>query len=336
MINIETPYLLYLGDAKNLVQAKTAAGIAYFRPDQCTGYCRLPNAEAKIDNLPELSIEKAKEKGAKTFVIGLANQGGFIPENWIEDIISAIKLDFNIASGMHERLEDVKVIAEHAKTYNVKLYNVRHYSDSLPVGNGTPRLGKRILTVGTDCSTGKMYTALKIQEEMQKRKLKSDFVATGQTGILVSGKGISIDAVAADFISGTAEHLSPSNQETDFYIVEGQGSLYHPSYAGVSLGLLHGSQPDYIVMCHDYSRKHIRHLKNYSLPDIKDCIKTNLEMGKLTNPNIKCIGISVNTSSIGDEESKIYLSKLEKEIGLPATDPCKFGVTKLVDSICPN
>ena len=130
--------------------------------------------------------------------------------------------------------------------------------------------------------------------------------------------------------------MSPSNQETDFYIVEGQGSLYHPSYAGVSLGLLHGSQPDYIVMCHDYSRKHIRHLKNYSLPDIKDCIKTNLEMGKLTNPNIKCIGISVNTSSIGDEESKIYLSKLEKEIGLPATDPCKFGVTKLVDSICPN
>ena len=336
MINIKKPYLLFLGDAESLLYAKTAAGIAYFRPEQCVGYCSLPGSKAVLENLPKLTLEQAKEKGTGTFVIGVANDGGYIPENWVKTIITAIELGFDIASGMHEKLETIDMIANCAKKNNVNLHNVRHYDGDLSVGTGIKRSGKRILTVGTDCSSGKMYTALKLDEALKERGDVSNFIATGQTGILISGSGISIDAVPSDFISGVVEYLSPATDDNHYSIIEGQGSLYHPSYAGVSLGLLHGSQADYIIMCHDASRHNIKSLNHYKLPNIMKCIETNLQTGSITNSKIKCVGISVNTSALSDEETNMYISQLEKETGLLVTDPCKFGVDKLIGKICEN
>ena len=265
-------------------------------------------------------------------MIGVANSGGVIPDNWINAILEAITIGFDIASGMHTKLEEVPLIKEYAQKYQVNLHNVRHYNEELFIGKGAKRAGTRILTVGTDCSSGKMYTSLVIESALKHRGLEAEFIATGQTGILIKGNGVSIDAVPADFISGMIEYMTPAC--TGYQIIEGQGSLYHPSYAGVSLGLLHGSRADYIIMCHDPLRKHIRHIKEYNLPDISECIKTNLELGKLTNPNIKCAGISVNTSQMNESDTLQYIDKLSQETGFSVTDPCKFGVKDILDKIC--
>ena len=332
MIEIKTPYLLFTGEAENQVQAKTAAGINHFKPEKSIGYYSLNNNLELFSNLEHLSIKAAYEKGARTFIIGVANSGGIIPDNWLKAILEAITIGFDIASGMHTKLEDIAIIKEYAQKYQVNLYNVRHYNAELFIGKGSNRAGTRILTVGTDCSSGKMYSSLVIESALKKKGLEAEFIATGQTGILIKGSGISIDAVPADFISGMIEHMSPACN--GYQIIEGQGSLFHPSYAGVSLGLLHGSQADYIIMCHDPLRKHIRHLADYNLPNILECIETNLNLGKLTNPNIKCAGITVNTSQMNEVDTVKYIEKLSEETGFAVTDPCKFGVDNIINNIC--
>ena len=175
-----------------------------------------------------------------------------------------------------------------------------------------------------------MYTTLTLHRELKKAGKKSHFIATGQTGIFIDGNGISIDNVAADFISGSIEMMTPDIPDDEIYIIEGQGSLFHPSFAGVSLGLIHGSAPDYLILCHDPARKHMRNVPNYQLPDIKLCMKTNLEMSRLTNSNTKFIAISCNTKSMEEKEAKRYLQSLENKFNLPATDPYRFGVSNII------
>lgn len=334
MIELQKPYLLFLGDAENRISAKTSIGIAEFKPENCLGFCKLPEGKVVIENLPELSIADAKAKGAKTFIVGLANSGGFVAENWIPHILQAIAAGMDIASGLHKKLEDVPAIKEAAKKHGVKLFNARFSPQDLKTGKAQKRTGKRILTVGTDCSVGKMYTSLVLEKALNKAGKKANFVATGQTGILISGSGISVDAVVADFISGAVEMMTPDIPENDFYVIEGQGSLYHPSFAGVSLGLLHGAAPDYIIMCHEPNRAHMRGLPHYKGVDLKTCIEANLQMGAITNPNIKCIGISCNTSAMTEDEAKDYLKKIAQEFNLPATDPFRFGVAEFVNVLC--
>jgi len=334
MITLKTPYLLFTGDAQNRVNAKTATGIADFKPENCLGYYGLPEATLELDNLPKLSIKDAAAQGAKTFVIGLANSGGFIADNWVPAILEAIELGLDIASGLHKKLEDVPEIKNAAEKHGVSLHNVRHCTTELVTGSGNKRTGKRILTVGTDCSVGKMYTALVTEKALNNAGKKAHFVATGQTGILVAGSGIAIDAVISDFISGAVEMISPDIPEDEFQVIEGQGSLFHPSFAGVSLGLLHGSSADYIIMCHDPSREHMRHLPDYPVVSLKECIERNILMGSLTNPNIKCLGIACNTSSMPEADAKAYLEKISNELNLPATDPFRFGAESLITELC--
>ena len=334
MIDLKTPYLLFLGDVQEADKAKTAIGIATFSPEKAIGYYSMVDADINLNNLPKVkSIAKAKELGAKTFVIGLANHGGFIDPIWIPSILEAIKAGFDIASGLHKKLEDIPEIKQKSEKYGVNLYNVRHTDKDIPTGQGIKRDGIRILTVGTDCNVGKMYTTLHLERTLKTKGKKTKFVATGQTGILVSGYGISIDAVPADFISGAIETMTQDIEKDQYCFIEGQGTLYHPSYAGVSLGLLHGSAANYIVLCHDPSRDHIRKLPDYSIPDLQECIDLNIMMGSLTNPNIKCIGISCNTSAMSEDEAKIYLDKISKELGLPATDPHRFGVDNILEEL---
>ena len=332
-MNIKHPYLMFLGDAQDHLAAKVGDGVAKWRPEWCIGQFRLPNCKADL-GLLDMTLEEAVAAGCKTLVVGVANRGGIIAENWRATLAVALDLGLDIASGLHNRLADIPELAERAAANGRQMFDVRHPVEGFSVASGIKRTGKRVLGVGTDCSVGKMFTALALEKEMKARNINCSFRATGQTGIFIAGSGVSVDAVVADFISGAAEVLSPDNIDPNHWdIIEGQGSLFHASYAGVSLGLLHGSQADALIMCHVAKRDHMRGLPDYQLPDIMDCIKTTENLGQRTNPNCKVIGISVNSSMLNDDEANSYLQKLENETGLVAIDAFRHGAARLVDQL---
>jgi uncharacterized NAD-dependent epimerase/dehydratase family protein len=331
-MQINPPYLLFLGDAPDQLAAKTAQGIAYWRPQWCLGQLRLPGCKADL-KLTDMTIEEAAEAGAKTLIVGVANRGGVFSAIWIDTLSEALERGMDIAAGLHTRLIDVPRIKETAARSGRELFDVRHPTRPYPLGTGARRPGKRLLTVGTDVSSGKMYTALAMEKEARARGIKADFRATGQTGIFIAGDGASIDAVVSDFVSGCVETLSPANDADHWDMIEGQGSLFHASYAGVTLGLIHGSQPDALIMCHEPTRAHVRGLPHFKLPDLKDCMEANLAAACLTNPAVKCIGFSFNTSQMSAEDAERVLKETEQRFGMPAVDPVRQGVAKLVDRL---
>jgi uncharacterized NAD-dependent epimerase/dehydratase family protein len=331
-MSIAHPYLMFLGDAPDQLAAKTAQGVAYWRPDWCIGQLRLPGCKADL-RLPDMSLEQAKLAGVKTVIVGVANRGGLISESWTGVLKQALEMGMDLASGLHKKLSDVPALAEAARKLGRNLFDVRHPTQDFAVGSGKKRRGKRMLAVGTDCSIGKMYTALAIEKEMRQRGMKADFRATGQTGIFIAGSGVSIDAVVSDFVSGAVEWLSPENDVDHWDLVEGQGSLFHASYAGVTLGLIHGAQPDALVMCHEPQRPHMRGLPHYQLPDLQVCIDANLAAARLTNPAVKLAGFSFNTSGMDAAGAERALQDCAQKFGLPAVDPVRSGVGPLVDSL---
>ncbi len=328
-MSIEHPYLLFLGDAADQLAAKTAQGIAHWRPDWCLGQLRLPGCNADL-GLADLSLEQAVEAGARTLVIGVANRGGVISEAWVAVLEQALRLGMDLAAGLHNRLADVPSLAATAEQHGRRLFDVRHPAREFEVANGRKRAGKRLLTVGTDCSVGKMYASLALEKEMRAQGLNADFRATGQTGILIAGDGISVDAVVADFIAGSIEWLAPANDPDHWDVIEGQGSLFHASFAGVSLGLMHGAQADALVLCHEPTRSHMRGLPDYALPGLKDCLEANLAAARLTNPAVAAVGVAVNTSQMAEGTAGGLLRQIEDDLGLPATDPFKDGVAPIV------
>lgn len=325
---IPQPYLLFLGDVTDPLAAKTARGIQVWRPEQCVGESRLPGCTVSL-GLEQLDIATAVARGAKTLVLGTANAGGYLPQHWMDTVRAAIKAGMNVASGLHHRLADEPELVALAQTHNVELFDIRHMRPKLSVGSGKKRSGKRVLTVGTDCSVGKMYTSLALEAAMREIGLKADFRATGQTGILVAGEGIAIDAVIADFIAGAAEALSPANDDDHWDIVEGQGSLFHPSYAGVSMGLIHGAQPHWLVMCHEMGRPHMRHLPHAPMVSLADCVEANLRAARVTSDSVQLAGFAINTSNASEEEARAYCQQVSAEFGVPATDPVRFGIADI-------
>lgn len=331
-IQLSAPYLIFLGDVSSMAYAKTALGVVQWAPESCVAQLRFP--DCNIDaGLPDMSINEAVAAGAKSLLIGSAPVGGAIQANWIPTLLAAIEAGIDIVSGLHTKLDDYPELRDAAKQNNVRLIDVRVPPAELPIGNGQARSGKRLLTVGTDCSVGKKYTALAITQALKDKGVDCDFRATGQTGVMIAGSGMPIDAVVADFIAGAAECLSPANNRDHWDIVEGQGSLFQPAYSGVSLGLLHGSQPDAIVVCHDPGREHIIGCPQHSVPAVQTCIETNLQLGRLTNPNIHCVGVSVNTSTIPADKRAAVLSQLQAETGLPCVDPLVEGVETIVQKL---
>jgi len=278
-IRLDAPYLIYLGDVPDSHHAKTGAGIAYWRPELCIGQMRSPGCPVDL-MLPEMSTSDATQAGAKTVIVGVAPMGGQIPAHWIPQLLEFADAGLNIAAGLHSRLASIVELVAVAETSGAQLIDVRVPPAGLPVGDGRPRSGKRVLMVGTDCAVGKKYSALALHRELVRRNVKATFRATGQTGILIAGEGLPIDAVIADFISGAAEALSPDNDDDHWDVIEGQGSLLNPGYSGVSLGLLHGSQPDAIVLCHDAERTHIDETgASYPIPELDEVIDDALRMG---------------------------------------------------------
>ena len=331
-MTIRRPYLMFLGNAPDQLAAKTAQGIVQWRRDWCVGQMRLPGCKADL-GLPDLSLDPAVAAGVATVIVGVANRGGVLGEDWVPLLVDALGRGLDLASGLHQRLSDVPLLAAAAARHGRQLFDVRHPTREFAVGTGARRPGKRLLTVGTDCSIGKMYTALALEKAMRARGLAADFRATGQTGIFIAGSGVSIDAVVADFISGAVEYLAPAAAPDHWDLIEGQGSLFHASYAGVSLGLLHGAQPDALVMCHEPTRRHMRGLPGFPLPSLEDCIAANLQAARLTNPAVRCVGIAINTAALDEAAATRLLSETADRMGLPAVDPLRTGVDAIVDRL---
>jgi uncharacterized NAD-dependent epimerase/dehydratase family protein len=326
------PFLLYLGKPADDLAIKTARGLAYWRPEWCIGQYRDPGCRLTL-GLPDMKPVQAKAAGVNTMVVGTASAGGVMPRETIADIIAALETNLNVAAGLHQKLRDNADIVAAAKRNGRVLFDAREYTQRIPVGTGRRRPGQRLLTVGTDCSVGKMYTTLALERSMRKRGIRADFRATGQTGILIAGSGVPVDAVIADFISGAAELISPAREDGGWDLIEGQGSLFHPSYAGVSLGLLHGSQPDTLVLCHEPTRQHMRGLPDCPLPDLARCLEANLIAARLTNPDVKAVGVALNTSNISEQEARTACREIGERLGLPCEDPVTMGVESIVDNL---
>jgi len=328
-MSIKTPYLLFLGDGE---RAKTAQGIAHWRPERCAGQIRLAGCTADL-GLEELSIAEAARRGVPTLVIGVAPHGGQLPPAWVDLIVEALVAGLDVASGLHTRLALDPRIAEAARANGRQVFDVRHASHGFPIATGLPRLGRRLLTVGSDCESGKMYTSLALEAEMRRRGWAVDFRATGQTGILIAGSGVAIDAVVADFIAGAAEWLAPANGDAHWDVIEGQGSLFHPAYAGVTLGLVHGSQAEALVLCHDAARRNVIGFPSYPLPSLSECIEAYERAARLTCPRSRCVGLSLNTSKLAPAEAEAYLARAEASTGLPCVDPVRGSAARLVDAL---
>lgn len=327
---ISSPYLLYLGDSTDELSVKTSRGIAVWRPELCVGEFRGAGCTVTL-GLPCLDFAQAVAAGAKTFIVGVANRGGVMGPEAVRHAVAALQAGLDVASGLHDRLTSHPEIRAAAMAANRQLFDVREPPRHLAVGNGQPRPGRRLLTVGTDCSVGKMYTTLALERELRRRGVDADFRATGQTGIFIAQAGVPIDAVVADFISGAAEWISPARHDGAWDLIEGQGSLFHPSYAGVSLGLLHGAQPDAIVLCHEVGREHMRGLPGRVLPDLKTCLEANLEAARLTSPGVQAVGVALNTSRLSHEDAIRVCQDTEALIGLPCQDPIAMGVDRIAD-----
>ena len=332
-VALPQPYLLFLGDTVEPGYAKTAFGLRDWAPELCVGEFALPSATVTA-GLRKLSPEQARAEGARSLVVGVANSGGFIAESWVPALLGALEAGLDIVSGMHSRLGDVPGLSDAARRLGRRLIDIRTPPAGIPVGTGIRRSGKRLLTVGTDCALGKKYTALAIARAMRERGMEVDFRATGQTGIMIAGRGIPMDAVISDFAAGAAEMLSPAAPDDHWDVIEGQGSLLHPGYAGVSLALLHGSQPDVFVVCHDPTRERMLGDEAFAVPSVDEIIDITVRLGSRTNPAIRAGGISLNTAMLSEDDARDLMERESARLGLPVADPMRGGAEfeRLVDA----
>ncbi len=329
---LRKPYLLYLGEARLPTDAKTACGLRDWCPDDVVGEWSLPTATVSV-GVPRLSPAQAAERGAGSLVIGIAPVGGMLPTSWLPDLEDAIDNGLDIVSGMHTRLTSFPALVRASAARGVRLHDVRHTDAVFPAATGRKRSGMRVATVGTDCALGKKYTALALTNTLRARGARATFRATGQTGIMIAGTGIAIDAVVADFIAGAAEQLSPDNDADHWDVIEGQGSLFHPAYAGVTLGLLHGSQPDAFVLCHDPSRTTIEYYPDFPMPELRDALQQYTQAARVTNRAVRCVGISINSSSLSDNAWRAYAGRVSDELGVPVCDPLRGGLDPIADRL---
>jgi uncharacterized NAD-dependent epimerase/dehydratase family protein len=329
-IRLRKPYLLLVGDTTDIVDAKTGLGIVHWRRNDVSGQLRFSQSAVSLD-VPDMDLDTAVAEGVGSIIVGVAPLGGAVPEAWWKVMRQAAAAGIDVVSGLHSRLSDDAEIVACAESSGASLIDIRVPPAGLPVGDGKKRTGKRILTVGTDCAVGKKYSALSLHAAFEAAGLKSTFRATGQTGIMIAGEGIPIDSVVADFVPGAAEMLSPDNDPDHWDIIEGQGSLFHPAYSSVSIGLLHGSQPDGIVVCHDVAREALSGWEHFAVPDIDDVISLNELVARRTNPAARCVGICVNTSTLSDGDRSAYLEGLREQHNLPAVDPLIDGCGSIVE-----
>jgi uncharacterized NAD-dependent epimerase/dehydratase family protein len=331
-VKLRKPYVVFMGDVTDPASAKTGFGLRDWCRADLVGQIRTDAAAIDL-GLAELTPESAVRAGARSIVIGIAPDGGRLKASWAAALATAGRAGLDIVSGLHTRLASFPEIAAAAAETGTRLVDIRHPGLAFAVATGRKRPGRRLLTVGTDCALGKKYTALAIAAGLRARGLAATFRATGQTGILIAGAGIPIDAMVADFVAGAAEALSPAARDDHWDVIEGQGSLFHPSYAAVTLGLVHGSQPDAMILCHDPRRRAIDGLPDFPLPPLATAIRRYEEAARLTNPAARVIGLALNTGGMAEAEALAAIRAAAEATGLPATDPIRHGAATLVDAL---
>lgn len=329
-MSLQAPFLLLLGDAVDAGYIKTALGLAEWRPDDCLGQLRFDDNTISA-GLSDMSLQEAKAAGVKTVVIGVAPAGGRLPDTWLTVLEDALSLGLNIGSGLHDKLNNYPSLVALAQKYQCQLTDLRTVSTDFKTGTGSKRTGRRLLTVGTDCAVGKKYTALSIYKAMRASNYDVDFRATGQTGIMLAGAGLPIDATIADFTSGAAEALSPDNNDNHWDIIEGQGAFFHPAYAGVCVSLIHGSQPDAMVLCHDPVRKTLLGHEDFNMPTVPHCINAYELVARLTNPEARVIAVSLNCKGMTNRQYLAAQQSITELTGLPCFDPIRDGADVIVD-----
>lgn len=271
-------------------------------------------------------------------LIGIAPMGGRLPSEWRLWLADALDAGCDIVSGLHTFLSDDPLLAERARASGRTITDIRRPPTDLAVGDGKARETSafRVLTVGTDCNVGKMTAQLQLVRGLNDRGVRTRFVATGQTGIMIEGWGIGVDAVVADFIAGATERITLQGAEgADVVLIEGQGSINHPGYSGVTLGLLHGSCPDAMILCHQSSRTHIGDYRDKAwlpIPPLADYVRMYELLGSAVHPT-RVVGIALNTYDLSEDAARAACLAATKETGLPATDPVRFGTGPLVDAI---
>jgi uncharacterized NAD-dependent epimerase/dehydratase family protein len=331
-MQLSKPYLLFLGASQSMTDCKTAAGLRDWCRADVTGQTALPGCLVDL-GLPWYTPAEARTAGARSLVIGVAPVGGGIPPQWWPALLEAAAAGLDVVSGMHTRLDAVPGLREAAQRHSGRLLDVRHTAQKFEAASGARRPGRRVLTVGTDCALGKKYTALALTAALRTLGITATFRATGQTGIMIAGAGVAIDAVVADFLAGAAEWLSPANDPDHWDVIEGQGALFHPAYAGVTLGLIHGSQPDALVLCHDPTRTHIDGYPDYPLPSLAAAMSQYLTAARLTNPQVRFAGVSLNTSALDAPARRRVVAAVGGEFGLPVVDPILDGAAAIAQRL---
>lgn len=332
MADIKAPYLIYLGDTQETEYCKTGLGLVHWRPERCVGQLREAGAKADL-GLKDMTLAEATAAGARSLIIGSAVPGGQMPEAWVNRLTEAMDAGLDIASGLHEPLRSVPALDAAADRTGRAIHDTRLAGGPHPIGTGKPRTGHRLLTVGTDCAVGKKYAALAIHKELAARGMNATFRATGQTGVMIDGHGVAIDAVVSDFLAGAVEVLAPANDPDHWDVIEGQGSLVHPAYAGVSLGLLHGAQPDHFVVCHDLGREELYGFPGHKVGSIQKIIALTAELGSVVSKDIQCAGICLNTSRVSEKQARATIQEYSDLHAIPTCDPVRFGVAEIIDGL---
>lgn len=281
------------------------------------------------------TLDDGIARGATTVLVGIAPAGGQLPDEWRTLIARAARAGLDVWSGLHSYLADDALIADAARTGGARIVDLRRPPADLTVSTGRARdvAATVVLTVGSDCNIGKMTTQLQLRDAMRARGIRVAFAATGQTGILVEGWGIAVDAVVADFIAGAAERLVlEAAAQGDVVLVEGQGSIIHPSYSGVTYGLLHGSLPHAMVLCHQPSRRTIHNHPWVALPSLPELVRMHEAAAAPLRP-APVVAIALNTVDLDDEQARAAVERASVETGLPATDPVRFDPSLIVDAI---
>ena len=271
-------------------------------------------------------------------LVGIAPQGGRLPEEWRTWLAEALDGGADLWSGLHTFLAEDPLLAERAAAGGRRIFDLRRPPANLPIASGLAKqtAAFRVLTVGTDCNVGKMTAQLQLVRDLNARGTRTRFVPTGQTGIMIEGWGIAVDAVVADFIAGATEVITVEGaRDADVVLVEGQGSINHPGYSGVTLGLLHGSCPDAMILCHQATRGYIGDYRRASwlrIPPLADYVRWYEEIGAMVHPT-RVIGIAMNTYDQSDEAARRACEDAAASTGLPATDPVRFGCAPLVEAV---
>ncbi len=316
---------------------KTARGVIRYRRDDVVAILDSERAGATLEGLPVVgSVNDALCFNPTTALVGVATAGGRFPPAWREILRSCVAKGLDVENGLHEFVSDDPELARLAALHGVELRDLRKPPAGLnvPTGANLELAAKVVLTVGSDCAIGKMTVSLELDREARSRGIASQFVATGQTGIAIAGWGISVDAVVSDFLAGAAEQLVVEGVERggELLWVEGQGSLLHPSYAGVTLGLMHGAAPHAYVLCHKAGQRFVDGDERYPIPPLAELVELHERVSLLARP-ARVAAIALNTRDLDDDSARVAVEEAAAQTRLFASDPVRFGAAALLDAV---